>query len=286
MGVWLLQQGLLPDHVITSPAERAKATAEKSCKAMGMEKQQIIEDMRICDADVSDLLAVLRDCPAEARRIMLVGHNPSLEELLTYLVNELIPRPKDRKLLPTSALARLKINCDWQGLHRACAQLESITRPGDLPEKFPFPAPGGSELRDRPAYYYTQSAVVPYRLREGNPEILIISSSKRKHLVVPKGIKEPGLTPQESAAKEAKEEAGIEGRVADTPLGSYRYEKWGATCTVDVYPMEVTHVIPQQEWQERHRGREWVSPEQAIKRLKQKELGPLIQSLVTLLAHE
>ena len=47
-----------------------------------------------------------------------------------------------------------------------------------------------------------------------------------------KGIKDPGLSPRESAAKEALEEAGIEGEIADAALGSYTCEKWGATCTV------------------------------------------------------
>jgi phosphohistidine phosphatase len=122
--------------------------------------------------------------------------------------------------------------------------------------------------------------VIPYRLQGSRPEILIVSSSQRKHWVVPKGIKDPGLSPQESAAREAWEEAGVEGRVADEALGSYRYEKWGATCTVDVYPMEVTRVIPEAEWEEQHRGREWVTPEVAQRRLRQAELRPLITALL------
>jgi phosphohistidine phosphatase len=105
-------------------------------------------------------------------------------------------------------------------------------------------------------------------MRDGEPQILVISSSKKKHFVVPKGIKEPGLTPQASAAKEAREEAGVEGRVGDDPVGSYTYGKWGSTCTVDVYPMEVTEVLPEEEWEERYRGRQWISPEQAVGRLK------------------
>ncbi|MCG6867246.1 MAG: NUDIX hydrolase [Gammaproteobacteria bacterium] len=116
-------------------------------------------------------------------------------------------------------------------------------------------------------------------MRDGKPQILVISSSKRKHFVVPKGIKDPGLTPQASAAKEAREEAGVEGRVGDDPIGSYAYGKWGSTCTVDVYPMEVTEVISEDKWEERHRGRQWVSPEQAIGRLKQKDLAPMVERL-------
>jgi phosphohistidine phosphatase len=120
-------------------------------------------------------------------------------------------------------------------------------------------------------------------VRDGKPEILVIASSKKHHLVVPKGIKDPGLSPQESAAKEALEEAGIEGEVADTALGSYTCEKWGATCTVAVYPMKVTRVIPEQEWEENHRGREWVTPEQAASQLKQEELRPLVKKLEAML---
>jgi phosphohistidine phosphatase len=123
--------------------------------------------------------------------------------------------------------------------------------------------------------------VIPYRLRDGRPEILIVSSSQRKHWVVPKGIKDPGLTAQDSAAKEAWEEAGVEGQVAEEALGSYQYEKWGATCTVEVFPMVVTRTIPEDEWEERHRGREWVTPEVAQRRLRQAELKPLVAALVS-----
>jgi phosphohistidine phosphatase len=281
VGTWLLQQGLLPDHVVSSPAERALVTAEKAVKAMGMNARAIQLEPAIYEGTTGELLQVLAGCPDSAQRVMLVGHNPGLEELLIYLVQESIAYPADGKLLPTATLARMAIPDGWQGLHAGSAELLSVTRPGELPKKFPFPFPDGPERRDRPAYYYTQSSVIPYRLQDGRPEILIISSSQRKHWVVPKGIKEPGLTPQESAAREAWEEAGIEGRVAEDALGSYRCEKWGAVCTVEVYPMEVERLVPEEEWEERHRGREWVAPELARRRLRQAELKPLITALVS-----
>lgn len=283
IGVWLAQQERIPDYIVCSPAERALVTAQKTCKAMGNGAQGIQRDKRIYAAGIDELLAVLGDCPQDAGRVMLVGHNPGLEELLDWLVSDTVPVPDDGKLLPTATLAILKMPADWQALIAGCARLESITRPETLPKKFPYPAPGGREQRDRPAYYYTQSSVIPYRVRDGKPEILVIASSKKNHLVVPKGIKDPGLSPQESAAKEAMEEAGVEGEVAETALGSYRCEKWGATCTVEVYPMEVTRVIPEDEWEERHRGREWVTPDMAASRLKQKELRPLVKKLETML---
>jgi phosphohistidine phosphatase len=280
VGAWLAQQDMVPDVIVTSPAERALLTAQKACKAMGYGDQGIYMDKRIYAADLDALLEVLAECPADAARIMLVGHNPGLEELLVWLAGETVSVPEDGKLLPTGTLARLQMPADWGALTAGCARLVSITRPATLPEKFPYPAPDGKELRDRPAYYYTQSSVIPYRVRDGKPEILLIASSKKNHLVVPKGIKEPGLTPRESAAMEALEEAGIEGEIGDVELGSYTCEKWGATCTVAVYPMKVTHVIRKKEWEESHRGRSWVSPEKAARKLRQKALRPLVKKLV------
>ena len=278
-GVWLAQQGLEPDYAVTSPAERALVTAQKTLKAMGGHDGKLQKDGRIYAASLRDLLSVLADCPADAGRVLLVGHNPGLEQLLEFLAGPDLSLPEDGKLMPTAALARLRMPDDWSRLNRGCASLLSLIRPGSLPEKFPFPSPHGKEMRDRPAYYYTQSSVIPYRLHNGEPQILVISSSRNKHYVVPKGIKDPGLTPQESAAKEAEEEAGVQGRVAESPIGSYSYPKWGATTQVDVYPMEVTRVLPEEEWEEKHRGREWVSPEQAAKRLKQAEIAPMVTTL-------
>lgn len=279
MGVWLLQQQLQPDTVISSPAERAIVTAEKAVKAMGGDAHAINEDRRIYAARVEDLLQVLAEAPADSASVLLVGHNPGLEALTEFLEGERIPLPNDGKLIPTATLARIEMPDDWRKLKAGDGHLLSITRASSLEKKFPFPDQNGTEKRDRPAYYYNQSSVVPYRMQEGKPEILVVMSSKRKHWVLPKGISEPSLTLQASAAKEALEEAGVEGDVSDKPIGSYTYEKWGAECTVQVYPMRVSRELSEDEWEERHRGREWLSPNQAMKRVRQPELKPMIQAL-------
>ena len=278
-GVWLARQGLIPDQVISSPAERALVTAQKACKAMGLYAGHIDRDKRVYAADLDTLLEVLGGCPDSSRRVMLVGHNPGLKDLLIYLSDGELPVSNGGKLLPTAAVARLIMPDQWADLPEGCASLIALMRPDQLPKKFPFPDHSGTVLRDRPAYYYTQSSVIPFRMQNGTPEILVILSSQKKHFVVPKGIKDPGLSPQDSAAKEAWEEAGVEGRVLDPAIGSYRYEKWGSVCNVDVYAMEVTAVVPEHEWLESHRGREWVSAEEAAKRLKQKELVPMVLAL-------
>ena len=284
IGVWLAQQQLLPDRVISSPAERALVTAQKCCKVMGIGAADIVQDKRIYQADPVELLQVLADCPASAKRVMLVGHNPGLEHLLELLVEQPPEVPEDTKLMPTATLARLQTASEWDALAKGRASLLQLIRASSLPKQFPFPMPDGEDRRDRPAYYYTQSSVIPYRVDDGQLQLMIIRSSQDKHWVVPKGIADPGHSLQDSARKEAWEEAGVEGEVHDEALGSYSYAKWGSTCTVTVYPMAVTRQLPEEVWEERHRGRMWVSPKKAAELLRQRELRPLIVALEKRLA--
>ena len=279
MGVWLWQKDIRPDYILCSPAERAITSAHKLCKAMGADPSLINNENRLYTANVKTLLSILSDCPKKHKRIMLVGHNPGLADLLSYLLGAQTPEPEDGKLLPTASLARLLLPENWKKLEYGCARLKVLTRPDDLPTWFPFPAPNGKEKRDRPAYYYHQSAVIPYRIRNNKLEVMLIGSSKRNHLVVPKGIHEPGLSAQESAACEAYEEAGIRGEVSKSMIGSYDYEKWGSTCTVEVYAMQVNEQLPQNEWQESHRGRKGMSTVEAAGLVKEPSLRPMIKSL-------
>lgn len=133
MGRWLRQQGLIPDYVVSSPAERARQTALKACKGLGIPADRLQWDLRIYDATPEQLLAVLADCPEIARTVLLVGHNPGLELLLRYLCRS-VPVPADGKLLPTATVAQLEMPADWQQPDPGAARLVSITRPASLPQ--------------------------------------------------------------------------------------------------------------------------------------------------------
>ncbi len=281
MGLWLLKNGLIPDRILTSPVERALVSAQKTCKVMNKSLNAIVVEDQVYHAGPKQLVDLLQKTPESTSRVLLVGHNPALTQLIESLCDISFDKSKG-KTLPPAALACLSIPCAWSGLKPAAAQLISITKASNLPKKFPFPDHTSEELRDRPAYYYRQSAVIPYRISADRIEILIISSSKQKHWVVPKGIKEPELSPQESAAHEALEEAGIEGVVDPLPLGSYSYLKWGSQCRVEVYSMRVSHVIAEEQWEESHRGRRWVSPEEAKSLIREKAYCPMIEQLSAL----
>lgn len=280
IAVWLAQNNLVPDHVVSSSAERALNTAAKCCKAMSFPAQGIVASDALYLASPEVLLQVLQQSPEDAERVMLVGHNPGLEQLLEHLCEIPPPRPTDHKLLPTGTVAHLVIPGTWQSLRAGQARLLAIQPGATLPSTFPYPFPDSIEQRDRPAYYYTQSSVIPFRIRNRRMEILAVRSSGKRHWVVPKGIADPGLSPRDSALKEALEEAGVRGRIVGDPLGRYTYPKWGAQCSVEVYAMQVEHELPERDWEEKHRGRRWVAPDVAMLLLKQTALEPMIETLL------
>jgi phosphohistidine phosphatase len=85
VGRQMAHRSLQPDLVVTSPAPRALQTAEIACAAMGIPAGSLRHDESIYENDVPDLLDVARRNGGTSRRLMLVGHNPSLSGLATLL---------------------------------------------------------------------------------------------------------------------------------------------------------------------------------------------------------
>ena len=129
-----------------------------------------------------------------------------------------------------------------------------------------------------PDWIYRQSASLPYRWRDGELEVLLITNRSGKRWIVPKGIVEPGLSAQASAAKETLEEAGVQGAIADVSLGSYRRPKWGGTCEVSVHPLLVSSELS--DWAESgFRRRRWMSVAEALDLVEEEGLRSLIARL-------
>ncbi len=252
IGAWMGRKGLRPDIVLTDSSLRARATAAKALKAAGWTAHNIQRSPDLSSGKFPDL--------PKAHRILIIAV-PDVVKKLVHGIG-LDPNLRPGVLLQLS---------QEQGTWELVVRID----PQELPDLFPYPSPNGPELRERPAYYYTQSAVIPYRKTAKGTEILIVGSSSGRHWVVPKGIVEPGLKPAASALVEAREEAGVEGQIGDTQLGTYEYEKWGATCHVAVFAMEVTHVLPSDKWEESHRERRWVTAAEAATLLNQAAFGPM-----------
>jgi phosphohistidine phosphatase len=132
VGRWLRRQDLVPDHVVSSPARRARQTARRVCEGLSFDPGRVAWDSAVYEAELHGLLAVLARCPPGARRVMLVGHNPGLEDLLAHLWGEATVVPEDGKLLPTATVARLELPDDWSALARGAGRLLSVTRPREM----------------------------------------------------------------------------------------------------------------------------------------------------------
>ena len=116
-----------------------------------------------------------------------------------------------------------------------------------------------------------QACVIPIRKHDERIEFCLITSLKRKRWIFPKGIVDPGETLEETALKEAVEEAGLHGQIVGEPLGTYEDAKWGTTLQVTVVLMKVTACDDQ--WPEADvRQRRWVAAEKASRLLSNESL--------------
>ncbi len=130
-----------------------------------------------------------------------------------------------------------------------------------------------------------QSAVIPYRCVEGALEILLVTSRKKGRWIVPKGLVITGMAPQDSAVKEALEEAGAGGAVRFGLLGTVVKEKKSETCRTQVFAMEVTEM--HEFWKEMEvRQRRWVSWAEAEQLLGGGRLWSCFEKLAALVREQ
>ena len=109
MGELVREYRLIPDVVISSDAARARLTAEAVVEAARY-GGEIRLDPRLYLAGPADILSVLRSVGENAETVMIVGHNPGLEELVAHLTGEW-------QDLPTTALAQIVLPIDqWRDL--------------------------------------------------------------------------------------------------------------------------------------------------------------------------
>ncbi len=125
---------------------------------------------------------------------------------------------------------------------------------------------------------FTQSAIIPYSIKDGELQILLITSIRRKKWIIPKGFIEFNLSAFESAKKEAFEEAGVIGTNETIELGSFTIKKYGGRTNIVVYSMEVEKF--KDDYPEKNlRKRKWYTVEEAIETISIPEVIKMIETL-------
>lgn len=132
MGKWLRENYQVPDAIISSPALRAKQTVEKVCAAFGINTSEVIWDERIYAASLDELVSVLKEHVFQHGRVLMVGHNPGIEELLVYLIKETPDRDTKGKLMTTATIAVLKFTSGNTEKLAHSAELVTMERPRTL----------------------------------------------------------------------------------------------------------------------------------------------------------
>ncbi|WP_345993013.1 histidine phosphatase family protein [Sulfurimonas sp. HSL-1716] len=85
MGALLRKKGVIPDLIISSPALRAKRTAQIIAEAVNFTKPIVYEE-RIYEADVKDLQEIIENIDHKYKTVFIIGHNPGLNMFIERLV--------------------------------------------------------------------------------------------------------------------------------------------------------------------------------------------------------
>ncbi len=120
-GRWLRENAADIDLVVCSSAKRARQTWKLVAKQLDNVPPARVDD-RLYAASVRGLLAVVRKLPASARAVLLIGHNPGLEELVADLGGVGWP-------MKTSSIAVLSSRSEWAEVGARWAKLEVSLTP-------------------------------------------------------------------------------------------------------------------------------------------------------------
>jgi phosphohistidine phosphatase len=132
MAAHLQAEGVRPDLVLCSPARRTRETLERIEGAFGGPVEASFEDA-LYGAGEAELLARLEALPQEVGSVMLIGHNPGLEELALALASKGTGLARLREKYPTAALATIDLPAErWSAIERGSGELVGYIRPRDL----------------------------------------------------------------------------------------------------------------------------------------------------------
>lgn len=160
-------------------------------------------------------------------------------------------------------------------------KMRKITPPKTSTRQYPLRIAGALKRETR-----TQFGAIPFRVskKKGDAavEVLLVSSRDSGRWIIPKGWPIDGMTPADAAAHEVWEEAGARGRVYETCLGLFSYNKWldedlSLPVIVAVFAVKVEHMddtFPEAD----QRKRKWMSLKKAAARVQEPELKQILRT--------
>lgn len=126
LGRRLRSDGISPDHVLCSPARRARETLDGIAEALDALPPADLDD-GLYLADSVSLVDFLRGVPPETQSLLLIGHNPGLEELVRTLAGS--ANAAVQPGLPAAGLAIFRVSGEWSGLSPSSTRLTAFITP-------------------------------------------------------------------------------------------------------------------------------------------------------------
>lgn len=124
MGQRLAESGCSPDLLLSSPAQRARETAEIIARQLCLTEAKIVLERSIYEAQRETLIKLVHGMDNELENVILVGHNPGISELGEWLSDDA------PEWVPTCGLLALELAIDaWRNAEEGCAYLALFDYP-------------------------------------------------------------------------------------------------------------------------------------------------------------
>ncbi len=148
MGRWLRAAGHVPDQVLCSTARRARETWQLAQAGLGAAPPVSFDD-GVYQGSAGQLLDLIRRAPPAVKTLLIVGHDPAIQELAVTLTAATLPThlgavsdaapaavlDRMRAKFPTAAIAVFDFAGTWDQLGPGTARLTHFVTPRDLPGK-------------------------------------------------------------------------------------------------------------------------------------------------------
>jgi phosphohistidine phosphatase len=134
IGAYMASHALVPDRVVISPAARTQETWKAAATGFRPAPAAMTVE-QLYDATPHGIFAVIKEAPATAHTLLVVGHNPGLQEVALMLIasGDIDTRERLREKLPTSGLVIIDFAFDaWSKLHPQSGRLERFVSPRSL----------------------------------------------------------------------------------------------------------------------------------------------------------
>ena len=131
LGCYLNKIKRVPDRMVVSVAERAQQTAECVLMNLPMAEENFVVDKELYLADRATLIETIELYAVEGQRLLILAHNPGMDDIVSYLASERPSLTVTGKLMTTCTLASFRIDSLEALKKPGKCELQHLIRPAD-----------------------------------------------------------------------------------------------------------------------------------------------------------